>query len=173
MRDDQVACGAELAAILSAQLPKGMATFGCVDGLWITSRSCLPGLAAALRAGLIEIARTRRSLEGRQPKADHLVGSRCGAAFRLTVEGIVELYDSMKEDLNTERRAHQKMWLKREKQIERAIGGISGIVGELSGILGASLPAMAVLELTSWDGAPTRPVPSLAHAADESFVAPI
>lgn len=146
LRDDQAACRADMSAILSEQLPKGVTTFSCIDGVWVTGRSCLQGLAVALRAGLIEVARARRSMEGRQSKADHLVGYLSSSAFRLTIEGVVEIYESMKEDTTAERRAHQRMWLKREKQLERAIGNVTGIIGELSCIMDANLPVITKLE---------------------------
>jgi hypothetical protein len=143
LRDDQAACNADLSAILTAQLPKGLANFG---GVWVTNRSCLPGLAAALRSGVVDVARARRSLDGRSTKADHLVGYLCSTTFRLTIEGIVETYRSLKEDLNLERRTHQRLWLKRERLLERAIGATGGILGEISVILGSDLPTIDVFD---------------------------
>jgi hypothetical protein len=55
-------------------MPKGVATFDCIDGVWVTSRGCLVRVAAALRAGLIEVARTKRTLEGKQTKVELLYG---------------------------------------------------------------------------------------------------
>lgn len=146
LKRDQAACRADLAAVFSAQLPKGTTTFGCIDGVWVTGRSCLQGLAAALRVGLIEVARMRRSLEGRHSKAEQLVEYLASTAFRLRIEGVVETYESLKEDLNAERRTHVRMWQKREAQLERAINGLTGIQGEIDGILGSFLPASTQLE---------------------------
>jgi hypothetical protein len=54
LRNDQRAAKAHFAVLTSEELPKGLAHFGCIDRVWVTSRQCLLGLAAALRQGLIE-----------------------------------------------------------------------------------------------------------------------
>lgn len=58
----------------------------------------------------------------------------------------------MKEDLEAERRAMERQWAKRDKQITRVIQSTSGMYGDLQGIIGASLAGIPVLELPS--GAP-------------------
>lgn len=63
LRNDQRAAKAQLAALASIEMPKGITTLACLDDVWVTSRPCLPGLASALRAGLIEVAAAKRALE--------------------------------------------------------------------------------------------------------------
>jgi hypothetical protein len=53
----------------------------------------------------------------------------------------------MKNDLDQEKRAMNKIWAKREKQIERVINNVSGMYGDMQGIIGASLPQINNLEL--------------------------
>src|SRR5262249_55915786 len=57
LRDDQRAARAQLAVLTTVEMPKGLSTFGSIDGVWVTNRGCLVGLAAALRGGLLEVAR--------------------------------------------------------------------------------------------------------------------
>ncbi len=40
-----------------------------------------------------------------------------------------------------------RIWSKREKQIERVVHNISGMYGDMQGIIGASLPQIKSLEL--------------------------
>src|SRR5207237_340073 len=47
LREDQRHAKAHLAAILTEQLPPEMTNFGCREGIWITNRACVVGLAAA------------------------------------------------------------------------------------------------------------------------------
>jgi len=70
-----------------------------------------------------------------------------GPEFRNRVEAIVESFAAMKIELDAEKRAMQKIWSKREKQIENVITHIGGMHGDLQGIAGASLPAIKMLEL--------------------------
>jgi hypothetical protein len=167
LRNDQRAAKAHLAILATAEMPKGLTTFGNIDGIWVTGRPCLVGLAAALRHGLIETARTRRSAEGRTTKVEALCTYLAGSEFRQRVEGIVEAFLSMKEDLESEKRSLHRLWAKREKQIERATINTAGLHGDLAGILGSSLPQIANLELASPAHEPDMPEPELAMIATE------
>ncbi len=147
LRDDQRAIKAHLAALLTVELPKNLTNFGCIDGTWVTSRGCLIGLAAALRVGLIEAARARNSLQSRFSKVDLVFQYLGGSDFRQKIEGIVEAFVAMKHDLESEKRSLHRIWIKREKHIDRAVANTAGLYGELGVIIGANLPRIDLLEL--------------------------
>jgi hypothetical protein len=131
---------------VTTELPKGLTTFGCVDGIWVTNWACAIPLAAALRAGVIEVAMSVRAQDGKQGKMELIYRYLSSSEFRHRVLGIVESFRAMREDLETEKRSHQKAWAKREKQLELAAAQTAGMWGDLHGILGASLPVIAQLE---------------------------
>jgi len=87
--------------------------------------------------------------KGQEPaeKEQPLYGYLSGSKFRQKVEATVEAFISLKEDLDQEKRAMTKIWAKREKQIERVINNTARMIGELQGIIGASLPEMKGLQL--------------------------
>ncbi len=147
LRDDQRAAKAQIAILTSIEMPKNLTTFGCIDGVWVTSRPCLIGVATALRAGLIEIAAAKRATEGQQGKMEILYNYLSGPEFRHRVEGIVEAFMTLRSDLEAEKRAIQRIWAKREKQLDRAVANTAGLHGDLRGIVGASLPQIEKLEL--------------------------
>ncbi len=147
LRDNQRAGKAHLAALLTAELPKDVANFSCIDGIWVTNRSCLVGLASALRAGLIEAARARRCAEGKQTKFELVYQYLSGLEFRQRIEGIVEAFLTMKDDLESEKRSIQRLWAKREKQLTRAMVHTVSLHGDLGGIIGATMPQIPNLEL--------------------------
>ena len=149
LRHDQRAAKAHLAVLASEEMPKGVASFDCIDGVWVTSRQCLIGLAAALRQGMIDIARTKRYLQGRQDKVELLYSYLAGSEFRQRIEGIVEAFMTLRDDLESEKRSMHRLWAKREKQLERATRNTSGMYGDLAGILGAKLPQIANLEIAT------------------------
>ena len=149
LRDNQRAAKAQIAVLVSLELPKDVSTFRLIDGVWVTSVPCAISLASALRAGLLEIAAAKRSMDGRSDKMELLYNYLSGQEFRHRVEGIVESFSTLKKDLDAEKRAVQKTWAKREKQLERAVMNTAGMYGDLSGIIGASLPAIEQLELSA------------------------
>lgn len=145
LREDQRAAKAQVAILVSIELPADLSTFRHIDGVWVTSLACFIGVASALRAGLIEVAAAKRSMEGRNDKMEVLYSYLSGQEFRHRVEGIVESFVTLREDLEAEKRATQRAWAKREKQLDRAIAQTAGMYGDLSGIIGASLPQIEQL----------------------------
>ncbi len=147
LRDDQRELRAPLAAIVTTALPKGVRHFGQVEGVWVTDAAALPGLAAALRSQLVQVAAARAAARGRGTKMDLLYDYLTGNEFRQRIEAIVEAFVLMKGDLDRERRATETIWAKREKQINRALSGLAGMYGDMQGIVGTSLPKVTHLEL--------------------------
>jgi hypothetical protein len=68
------------------ELRKDVATFRHIDAVWVTSISCAITLAHALRAGMLEVAATKRSLDGRHDKMEVLYSYLSGPEFRHRVE---------------------------------------------------------------------------------------
>ena len=147
LRDDQRRSKSDLAAVLTMELPKNVSNFGCIDGTWVTNRGCFIGLATALRIGLIEAARAGETAQGKMSKVDLVFQYFAGAEFRQKVEGLVEAFVAMKRDLDSEKRSLRRIWNKREKQIERAMGNTASLYGDLGFIIGPSLPSIPQLEL--------------------------
>jgi len=147
LRDDQRLSKAQVAVLTSIEMPRTIAHFGLVDGVWVTNRACMLGLAGALRAGLLEVGRTRRSVVGKQTKVEQLYSYLSSTDFSNRIQGIVEAFVSMRDDLESEKRSMSRIWSKREKQLDRAVNNTSCLYGELGGILGASLPQIEQLEL--------------------------
>ncbi|MCA1926563.1 MAG: DUF2130 domain-containing protein, partial [Thiobacillus sp.] len=116
-------------------------------GVWVASRRAWPALAVALREQLVQVAFAHAASEGKQEKMDLLYRYLAGDAFRQKVTGIVEAFTALQQQLARERRAMEKIWKDREKQIERVILNTVGMYGEMSGILGGSLPEIPALTL--------------------------
>jgi hypothetical protein len=147
LREDQRAAKADIALLISQVLPKGMDTFGSVDGVWIAHpRVALP-VAMALRETIVQVACARQASQGQQTKTELVYQYLTGPRFRQRVEAIVEAFSSMKADLDTERKVIMKQWAKREEQIERVMQGTVGMYGDLQGIAGKTLPEIQGLEL--------------------------
>ena len=147
LRDDQRALKAELAALVSIALPADAPPISNQDGVWVTGFASAIGLAQVLRMSLRRSSAAKRALEGRQDKMDLLYAYFTGPEFRSRVEGLLEPFLAMKEDLEKERRSVQRLWAKREKQIERALTSTSGLYGDVQGIAGGAIPELSALDL--------------------------
>jgi hypothetical protein len=147
LKQDQRALQANLAVLVSTALPNGIAEFGRIDGVWVASLRTWPALAIALREQLIQVAFAHAAADGKHEKMELLYRYLAGEQFRSRVHGIVETFTALQSQLNRERLATQRGWKEREKQIERALAHAAGMYGEVRGIVGASVPDIAALEL--------------------------
>ncbi len=148
VRADQRRIGAELAVIVSETLPRGLRRIGLIDGVWVCDWTCAIGLASALRNGILEVGVARAANQDRGSKMEHLYQYLSGTSFRQTIAAIVESFRTLQEDLEGEKRAMQRIWANRRKQLERVITSTAAMYGDLQGIIGSqALPAVQQLEL--------------------------
>ena len=147
LKDDQREAKVDIPVLVSEALPSGFHHFKEMSGVWVSDIPSAISLAFALRTVLIQVARSNVMQEGRKEKMEVVYSYLTGPEFRNRVEAIVESFTAMKVDLESEKRAMQKIWAKREKQIENVISNTVGMHGDLQGIAGSSLPAIKMLEL--------------------------
>jgi hypothetical protein len=146
LKDDQRALHADVAILVTASLPKGCTRFTIIEGVVVTDFSCAAAVAAVVRNHLLQLARTRVAVVNKDHKLELLHRYLSGVEFRQRVEAIVEAFERMREDLDQERRAAERQWAKRIKQIESVTFNISGMYGDLQGLV-PTLPPIARLEL--------------------------
>jgi hypothetical protein len=160
LKDDQRAAKADLAVLVTTVLPAAVTNFQNLQGVWVTNHACMIGLAAALRSSLIQVSAAKTAAEGKHEKMEMLYRYLAGNEFKQRVEGIVDAFDSMKKQLDQEKRALMKIWAQREKEIERVVTNTIGMYGDFQGIIGGALPHIKSLELDAEPAAlPTPPAP--------------
>ena len=74
---------------------------------------------------------------------DYLTGNE----FRMQVEAIVEGFSQMKTDLDSEKRAMNSIWKKREKQIQKVLLNTNFMYSSVKGIAGNAIQTVQLLEL--------------------------
>lgn len=156
LKADQRMAKADLAALVSAALPREIESFGDVEGLWVSSRGCAMPLASVLRTALIEVASARRATQGQATKMEMVYGYLTGPAFRQRVEALKEAFESMMEDLTREKTLMTKQWAKRESLIESILRGTVGLYGDLQGIAGREMLTIQGLEIQGYIEGPDR-----------------
>jgi hypothetical protein len=147
LKDDMIEIRAAAAVLVSVVLPAGLHRFGQVDGVWVSEPLCAIPLAAALREQLMAVSRERQASAGKSEKMEALYQYLAGNEFKQKIEGIVEAFSSMQDQLNKERRAMERIWKQREKEIERVVKNTVGLYGDMQGIIGGRIPTIPALEL--------------------------
>jgi hypothetical protein len=149
LRTDVISSKSEFGVLVSTALPEGMKYFDQIDGMYVCSLSVWFAVATMLRQQIINLAFARASAEGRDQKMEVVYRYLTGPEFRERVNAIIQTFVGMQDQLNQEKRALMKHWSRREKQIQTVLNGLSGMYGDLQGIIGtASLPEIETLEIT-------------------------
>jgi hypothetical protein len=152
LRMDVISSKSEFGVLVSTALPEGVKYFDQIDGMYVCSLAVWFAVATMLRQQIINLAFARASAEGREQKMDVVYGYLTGPEFRERVNAIIQTFVGMQDQLNQEKRALMKHWSRREKQIQAVLNGLSGMYGDLQGIIGtASLPEIETLEITDLD----------------------
>ena len=146
LKQDQRSQHADVAVLVTATLPKGYTRFALIEGVLVTDFACAAGLAAVLRANLCQLAQTRRAAISKEQSLELLYRYLSGVEFRHRVEAVVEAFTAMRRDLDQERRAAERQWARRSRQIDAVTFNVSGMYGDLQGLVPA-LPPIALLEL--------------------------
>lgn len=152
LRTDVISSKSEFGVLVSTALPEGVKYFDQIDGMYVCSLSVWFAVATMLRQQIINLAFARASAEGRDQKMDVVYRYLTGPEFRERVNAIIQTFVGMQDQLSQEKRALMKHWSRREKQIQTVLNGLSGMYGDLQGIIGtASLPEIETLEITDLD----------------------
>jgi hypothetical protein len=159
LKENQREAKAELAVLVTTCPPPGLRGIGQQDGVWVCEPVFACVLAKALRHGLVGTAIQRTQESGRADKMTQLYDYLCSVEFRQHIEGVVESFVGLQEQLAAEQRVFARQWKEREQQITKAIQHTASLYGSIQGIAGrASLPEIQSLQLpaTAEPGAETK-----------------
>jgi hypothetical protein len=147
LKQDQITCKADIAVIVTETMPSDMERFGEKDGVWICGFHEVRSLSFVLREMLIKTQSVKISQENKGDKMELLYTYLTSNEFVQNIKRIVENYDGMIDQLNSEKKAMYKIWASREKQIWVVQENISALFGSIKGIAGKELETSSVLEL--------------------------
>lgn len=138
---------ANIGVLVTEVMPSDMERMGMKDGIWICTFEEFKGLSAVLRQSVIQLSQAVQSQENKGDKMSMLYDFLTSNEFRLQIEGIVEGFSQMQQDLQKEKNAMQRIWNQREKQIEKVINNTIGMYGSIRGIAGNAVQTVRALEL--------------------------
>lgn len=147
LKHDQGLVKADIAVLVTKTLPKDVENFTLVDGIFVVAFNHLKPLVSALRFHLDNAYRLSNSMDNRDEKVQFLYAYLSGPQFKTRIENIIFAFNSLKEGLDSEKRAMQRIWARREKEIEKVIDNTSGLYGDMQGIIGGSIAKIDYLEL--------------------------
>ncbi|QEF31710.1 DUF2130 domain-containing protein [Helicobacter pylori] len=151
LKSDMREIGADVGVIVSEALPKEMERMGLFEGVWVCSFEEFKGLSAVLREGVIQVSLAKKSQENKGDKVDLLYRYLTSSEFSMQVNAIIEGFEQLRADLESEKRAMARIWKSREKQIDKVFEGTINMYGSIKGIAGNAIGQVKALEL-GYDG---------------------
>lgn len=145
LREDTRAVNADMSLLVSNVLPEGCEHYDMISGVWVTSYDHALRVANMLRICLLQIAIAKSGASHKDEKLQEIYQYITSQAFRHKFEAHFESVKTLQEDLEIERRSMERMWKKREVQIQRLDRSATQMFGEIQGIVGNLLPSIAAL----------------------------
>lgn len=143
LKDDQQEARADLAVLVTTAMPRGSTDpFMRVGDVWVVAPGVLKPMAETLRIILLEAHRLRQVNTGQAEKVEQLYTYVSSPAFSQRIRTMTDSFVAMQEDLSAEKRAMQRMWVKRQTQIDRVTKSMLTVVGEMQAISQNSLPEL-------------------------------
>jgi hypothetical protein len=142
---------ADIGVLVTEAMPSDLERMGLRDGIWVCTYEEFKGLSGVLRESIIQISTALGSQVNKGDKMQLLYDYLTSNSFRMQVEAIVEGFSSMKTALESEKRAMQRIWKEREKQIDKVINNTIDMHASIRGIAGNAIQAVKALELPGED----------------------
>ncbi len=137
LKADMRSTSADIGVIVTQALPDQVPSFGQLDGIWICTFSDALALVHVLRDGILKIFMATKTQENRGDKMNMLYSYLTSNEFGEQWSAIREGFRAMKQSLQKERDAMEKLWKMREKQLEKVLLNAAHIKGSIEGIAGS------------------------------------
>lgn len=143
LKDDQQEAGADIAVLVSTTMPRGVTEpFVLLSDVWVVSPYLIRPLAEALRVVLLEAHKVKLVNTGREEKMDLLFNYLTSPQFTQRLSTMLGVFETMRVDLESEKRSTQRRWAKQQSQLDRLTTNMVSVVGELQAIAHEELPQL-------------------------------
>jgi len=146
LKADMRSQGADIAIIVTQAFPKDMERFGEKDGVYICSYQEVKSVALLLRTALLKLFDAKKNQLNKGDKMSFLYDYLTSNEFNEQWKAIGEGFKQMRQSIQKERDAMEKLWKSREKQLEKVLLNAMHIKGSIEGIAGADSINMNLLE---------------------------
>jgi hypothetical protein len=140
LKSDAVLVKADVCVIITEALPEDIDRMAQKDGVWICSFNDFKSLILVLRDSLIRVNEAYSSQTNKGEKTQMLYDYLMSNEFKLQIGSIIEGFTSLQDSYIKEKRAMERIWKEREKQLEKVLLNTNHFIGSIKGIAGSSMP---------------------------------
>ena len=151
LKQDQMRVKGDIAVLVTETMPSDLNRFDFKNGVWVCHFSEVKSLTKVLREVLVKAQSVSAVQENKGDKMELLYNYLTSNDFTQKIKRIIETYDTMSSQLNSEKKAMSRMWATREKQIWLVQENLSALFGDIKGIAGNAIDSGNLLELNDPD----------------------
>jgi len=126
-----------------------MDRMGQREGVWICTYDEFKSLCCVLREIIMQVGTAVAAQENKGDKRVMIYIYLTGSEFFMHIESIVGSFRKLKTDIASERRAYERIWNEREKNLDLVISNTAQMYGSIKGIARAAIAKVQSLELPS------------------------
>ncbi len=130
---------ASVGVLVTQAMPPGFDHAGFLDGVLVCSFAELKILASVLRKSVVEVSTATGIQENKGDKKELLYNLVTSKEFHGRVEAVAESFKQLVTQLESEKRALQTQWKKREKLLNQGFGSMAELFGSVQGIAGPAV----------------------------------
>jgi hypothetical protein len=130
---------ADIAVLVTKTMPKGMEHLGLINGVWVCSVSEFKGLVLALRDNMIKLNEVRMAQTNKGDKMQMLYDYLTDGKFAEQIQRVVLGFKELQEGYEKEKKSQQKIWKKRDEQLEMMFRNTTDFVTQIQVIAGSTL----------------------------------
>jgi|GEM_PF-3529638 len=139
LKNDLLAKGAKVGIIITQTLPADVRKFDIIDGVYICSEDIAMPLIKSLRKTLLEIDALVLTQVGKDDKIEKLYDFMTSKKFSEPFGAVIRTYDSLRLQLEKEKRSVQKSWKIRESALSDVFDSMNAIYGQIQYIAGGNV----------------------------------
>jgi hypothetical protein len=133
---------ADISILVTKTMPKNMECLGLLNGVWVCSVQEFKGLATVLRENLIRLGEVRSAQTNKGEKMQMLYDYLTDGKFVEQIQRVVLGFNELRVGYQKEKEAMQKIWNKRDKQLEMMLRNTNDFVMQIQMIAGSSIPLL-------------------------------
>jgi hypothetical protein len=142
LKADALLVKADICVIVTEAMPESIDKIGHINGIWICRFEDIKGLSLVLRESLVLLQSVAISQSNKGEKMQMLYDYLTSTEFKLQVGSIIEGFTDLQESYIQEKRAMERIWKQREKQLEKVLLNTNHFIGSIQGIAGSSIPEL-------------------------------
>ena len=146
-KEDMIAKGADVGILVTESMPDELKSAGLINGIWVCSFPELATISYVIRESVVNLHNAIESGKNTEGKMGMLYQYLTSNEFKMQIEEIIGGFVELKGQIDTEKRAMEKQWKVREKQLERVLVNTTRFYGSIKGIAGKAIPDVKLLEL--------------------------